>query len=104
MQTYKVLVAFNDCYGEFPRGLKREFDSIEDFQESCKALEKESIQKNNYGFPFSKVVLVELTLRENETYYIDEHDGLESVKITKKNKLKAKTKIITSFNNQIHTP
>ena len=35
MKTTKILVAFNDCYGEFPRGLKREFDSIEDFQETC---------------------------------------------------------------------
>ena len=86
----KKFVVVNECYGGFPsRGVKREYDSREDFEKTIKdliLLTKEQVEEKHFGahpLDCSYPVLYELDLAEDENYRIDEYDGLESLHIYK---------------------
>lgn len=87
----KLFIVINECYGGFPvYGLKREYNSVEEFVETMRRLTnltKDEITSKYGGWhPLtgSNPVLYEIELADDEAYEIDEYDGYESLHIFKK--------------------
>lgn len=68
----KTLLIAIDYYGELPFHLKREYSSVEEFQETM----NEFIYNKPGKAKHTNIVLMEVRLHESETYYINStHQG-----------------------------
>lgn len=85
----KKFVVVNECYGGFPNGVEREYNSRKEFEMLIgflALLTKEQVAEKYMGYhplECSNPVLYELDLAEDEGYRIDEYDGFESLHIYK---------------------
>lgn len=85
----KKFVVVNECYGGFPNGIDREYDSRKEFEKTIghiMFLTKEEVEQKYMGchpLDCSYPILYELDLAEGENYRIDEYDGFESLHIYK---------------------
>ena len=101
----KKYIHINNCYGGPCSALKREYDSPEEFQEDLNNLlnlsEQELSEKYYMFHPllYSEPVLLEIELADDEVWYIDEYDGLES--LTFRKKLNISSKIIAEHKPKI---
>ena len=104
----KLFIVINECYGGFPiYGLKREYNSVEEFVETMRRLinlTKDEITSKYGGWhPLtgSNPVLYEIDLADGEGYQIDEYDGYESLSIYKKAKTQSKIVSMHGFDLSI---
>ena len=70
----KLLVAINNNYGGFPLELKREYNSLQEFEKDCLMA----------GNDAKAVQLLAIELADDEYYVISEYDGWESIDFKKK--------------------
>lgn len=84
-----LYIHINNDYGGACRELHREYKSVDDFKADIarlKALTAEEV-KRDYGshhpLSLSEPELVEIQLADDETYRIDEYDGMERIEFYK---------------------
>ena len=104
----KKFIHINNCYGGPCTRLRREYESPEEFFKEVKTLKelsKEEVQKKYKGWQppiFSNPILLGIELAEDEEYFIEEYDGLETLSFRKK--LPIDSRIIKVYNpEQINT-
>lgn len=94
-------VVINECYGGFPNGMEREYNSIEEFENNLKRLENlttKEVNRDHHGWhPLmcSNPVLYKIELADDEYYDIDEYDGMESLSFYKKGSINSQAIRVT---------